>query len=214
MKYIEQQFAEKYAMTKEEKAGYALIFFLLRKILLEFYKHKDSSLYSLVEIISGDCDADRVDYTLRDGYATSLIKDGADVDRIIKTFCLDKRESTDFSDNFKFFPSIQALYDIDDFFLDRTHIYKVVINHHKVRRYDHLLLNTIRILLEEELKDYNKSDTLEIKTLTDMISTINEILVFDINNDINSLKKIERIFFKTSQMTDYWLLSYIKREIN
>jgi len=208
LRSIKEDFIQK--LENDEKKFYYEVFFeLFIDILRELHKGKNGKFLSIYEIVSSDFDADRIDYTLRDGFATSLINDGADIDRIVKTYCLYQRnDSENYLDEFRFYPAIQALYDIDEIFIDRSQIYRAVINHHKVKRYDYLLQKAIEILIKRDLSSgSNRRGDVEVKTAIDMASVIFDI-IYKPEDDLYRIK--DGIFYKYSQLTDYWLLSLIK----
>lgn len=212
IKYIECSYKESIGNESSTDHSIVIIVFkILQKMIDELHIKKNNYLYSIYELISSDFDADRIDYTLRDGYSSSLIKDGADVDRVLKTFCLSKRDDG-IKDEFKFYPAIQALYDIDEIFLDRARVYKALINHHKVKRYDYLLQKAIEILLIEELKTKKYTNNIQINNLVDLVYEILNLIIYPNSIDDNK-HSLKRLFFKISQITDYWLLSHIEIQL-
>jgi len=126
----------------EKDAMIKIIYEIMIHILNELYKNEESFFYSLYEIVSGKLDADRMDYTIRDLHASGL-NHQYDIDRIVKLYCLVEK-SDDKLDKFKFIPSIQSLYDIESLYIDRNNLYKMVINHHKVKKYDYFLQKAIK----------------------------------------------------------------------
>jgi len=194
------------------KCGMLIVINIIIEILQELYKAEKSKFYSLYMIISSDLDADRIDYTLRDGLASSLIEKGANTDRILKMFKLDSFESEIYNDSFRFYPAIESLNDIDEFYLDRDKLYKIVFNHHKVKKFDYILekIITEKLYNESEI-DENDSNKSELNNVSDLLSIIFELIEYDTNNITQG--NIENFFYKFSQITDYWLLSIIKKDV-
>lgn len=203
----------------EKEAAIKIIFEIIIYILNELYKGKESHFYSLYKIVSGELDADRMDYTIRDLVASGL-KYQYDIDRIIKNFYLteieNKEEYNPLMDKFKFVPSIRALYDIESLYVDRNNLYKMVINHHKVKKYDSFLQKAIKINLIEEIKQFDnidnlmKDDKIIITDLVDVLFTILELTsledgLYDGETSIS--------LYKFSQLTDYWLLSFLRNKL-
>jgi HD superfamily phosphohydrolase len=151
----------------------------------------------------------------RDNHASGTIKAGSfDIDRILKNFILVQKTLNDGRSGFQFLPAIQAINDIDRFFLDRYYEYKMMINHHRVKKFDSILQFIIKDFLNQpESKsklEQEEGNELELKDLGDML-----LLVFKlINTDTKiSEHEIERLFLEFSQVTDYWLLEMIKRRL-
>ena len=205
--------------------------FIILNIIIQIYrKIEDKELKELYKIISSDLDSDRLDYTIRDGYATGIYNGSFDIDRIVKTFHLVKDGAY-----FKVLPSTKSLFDINRFFFDRYNLYKMVVNHHKVKRFDSILQVLIEKILEEEYnrkleeeynrkheEEYNRKhlknsnnldckDEASISGLMDMICVIYHLLKFDSKN--KNLNLIERMFFRLAQLTDFWLLDIFKKEL-
>lgn len=190
-----------------------IVYELFLNILKELHKGKNSRLYSLYEIISSDMDADRIDYTLRDGHASFLIEKGADTERIVQLYKLSTLKDPRFNDGFRFFPAIQSLSDIDEFFIDRFRLYKVVINHHKVKKFDYILQKVITDTLANEIKDsISIDDNGEISSLLEMLEIILELVMHKQENNVTK-EFIEEFFYRFSQLTDYWLLSLLKKDM-
>ena len=209
--YIEEEFKQNKEI--EKYVVFRLIKATLDKIINETYKE-------LYEIISSDIDADRLDYVFRDSFASG-IPASYDIDRIIKTFYLTKDKAV-FNVNgepverdiFKILPSLRSINDINKFFWDRAYLYKMVINHHKVKKFDFMLQLSIEKILEEEFNRLNftipcDTSKISIEELMDMICIIYEL--FTLKN--SSREKIKGIFFKFSQLTDFWLLNLIKKRM-
>ena len=177
---------------------------IIQKLLEEFFKGKHGNLYSLYLIISSDLDADRLDYVIRDMDACGF-KHSVDIDRITKLYILEKNKDNNYSDNFKFFPALQSISDINSFFLLREKLYKVVINHHKVKRNDYILQKIIEEILKIEVKNSKEiDDNLIITYVIAMIKIIANCL----NSEIH-----KRDIYQVSQLTDFWLLALLRNKM-
>jgi HD superfamily phosphohydrolase len=194
---------------KEKEIAYKIIYELIIYILKEMHKGKDSELYSLYEIISSDLDADRIDYTIRDLNASGLNRQ-FDADRIIKLFKLSENKDDGVLDKFKFYPSIQSLYDIDGLFKDRENLYKMVLNHHKVKKFDYILQKLIKLILIEDLNNAaNKNrSNISIDDTRDFFNILFEL--YEMERIEKQPKLIERIIYKFTQLTDYWLQNILR----
>lgn len=210
-RYFEEEFKQNKEIDKY------IVWKLIESVLKRILKGDFPELYS---IISSDIDADRLDYVFRDSFASG-ISASYDIDRIIKTFYLTKDKAIfpkdgkpEKKDIFKILPSLRSINDINKFFWDRAYLYKMVINHHKVKKFDFMLQLSMEKILEEELKEADfKINTdpskISIENLMDMIYVIYEL--FTIKNP--SKEKIKGIFFKFTQLTDFWLLNLIKKRM-
>ena len=184
-----------------------VIFEIMIFLLNELYKGKDSKLLCLYELVSSDLDADRLDYVARDLKASGL-KDNFDTDRIIKLFVLDKRDDES-NDDFRFYPAVQSIYDIDLLFENRNVLYKMILNHHKVKKFDYILQILIKQLFYNEL-DEQDSKNISINNMTDILNLIVKLYKTDDNLEIGA---IDRIFYQFSQVTDYWLLGKLRSKL-
>ena len=177
-------------------------------LLKEIYKGKDSELLCLYELVSSDLDADRLDYVARDLEASGL-KYNFDTDRIIKLFVLDKRND-ECNDNFKFYPAVQSIYDVDLLFENRNMLYKMILNHHKVKKFDYILQILIKMLFYYELgKEDSKS--ISINSMNDILNLI--LSLYKKIDDNSEMGTIERVFYQFSQVTDYWLLGKLRNKL-
>jgi len=164
-----------------------ILLLLIIKKIVENILTDEKKYKCLHRIFASDFDADRIDYVIRDSFASFFIENGCDIDRILKTFILIKK------DDFEFLPSIQALNEIDDFYLQRDKLYSSVINHHKVRKFDTLLERLIVFELQKKEK------------LNELIDMISELINLNKND-----KQIEDIFFRFSKINDDWLLGILR----
>jgi HD superfamily phosphohydrolase len=90
----------------------------------------NSIFATLKDIISGEYDADRADYLLRDGYLSGSGFGRYDFKRFIQSMRLVR-----FSPNerYKVVPTIRALSTLESYLIERYKLYKWVYLHHKVR---------------------------------------------------------------------------------
>ncbi len=187
---------------------------IIINILDEVFKGVDSKLLSIFEIIDGNFDADKMEYSIRDGHASGLFDKSGDIERIVKLFCLatrdkEKDNETEKLDKFCFYPSLQTINDIQELFIDRYRIYKFMINHHKVKRFDYILQKCIELLLHEEFKS-KKRINLSVRqySLENMVNTIFEIISY---TDVITENKddIEKLFYQFAQLNDFWLVTLL-----
>lgn len=181
---------------------------LIYKCLEIMKKGSERSFGSLYNIVSGDIDADRMDFIRRDGLSSGLIPQTGDTDRIVKMFCLcEIPENIDSSDKFKFLPALQSLNDIQEILYDRFRIYKYMVNHHKVKKLDFAVLHSVELLMMkeiEECQDIGSSPTLGTNRLIDIIKIGCEILRKD--------SDYERKTHLYLQLTDNWLTSVLNEQ--
>lgn len=179
---------------------------VMRKIV------KKTELLALYEIVSGEIDADRLDFVQRDGSNSGVAFSVGNIDRIVKYFNLIKHDADGRKDKYKFTPSIQSLSDIEELMKVRFSIYKYMVNHHAVKRSDQVLQRLIEIVLLEEDEDKvwknslaNDSDGFEL--FSQCIKTAKDVFVKDPEGD--DYASVLNSFF---QITDFWLLALLSRE--
>jgi HD superfamily phosphohydrolase len=120
---------------------------LLRSILPEILRRPRTFAHGLHGIISGDIDADRLDYVSRDAMAIGVIKTPLPYERLLESFELVIEHSTPV-----FAPRVQALSAIESFLGLRFAIYKYAVHHHRVMKTDALLRSIICGLSREYLE--------------------------------------------------------------
>ncbi len=153
------------------------------------------SIKALREIIAGDLDADRIDFVARDGKSSGLLRDTADVSRIIKFITLVKIDN-----GFRFLPAIQALNDVEQLLLDRFVVYKYLVCHHKVVRFDYLLEKIVELMIREELESGQR------EKIPDEPIIENDLLqLIGILNKENNYR-----MYRFSQMDDFWLINILR----
>ena len=174
------------------------------------------NLNSIYKLINSSFDADRLDFILRDGITSGLLKYSGDLDRIVKQYNLiSLNDCEDEIEYFRFLPSIQSLSEIQEFLIDRLRIYKYIVSHHKVKRMDHMLQQSIYFLLMSELNDIsNIEDSTEMKKSINnkyirqkkfkpkVDSTLGMIATIFADDDIFSMR--------LCQLTDDWLMGLLK----
>ncbi len=178
---------------------------------------------ALHEIISSDIDADRLDFVKRDGTISGLLEGTGRVDRIIKLYTLYYHEDKERNKKlFKFSPSIRSLSDIEQVLTDRFKVYRYLVGHHKVVRFDYLLEKSVHILFNADLKEFKhhilnitheNDKSLLMKKLIEFSSTHNTLLklIIPVISFKETSKELEKIKMDMLfQIDDYWLLYYLR----
>jgi HD superfamily phosphohydrolase len=112
----------------------------------------NSVFATLHDIISGEYDADRADYILRDGYMSGTGFGRYDLDRFVQNLRLyeDKKE-----ERFKVVPTIRALSTLEAYLIERYKIYKWINSHHKVRFFEKAASEMAKMLfIERDLREF------------------------------------------------------------
>lgn len=120
-------------------------------------KDPKGTLACLHSLISGESfDADRCDYVLRDGHASSFEFGEYDLTRILNSIRLCKRD-----DDFEIVSSTTAASALESFFLERYRIWRWVVFHPNVVRAEIALSRAFALLLEIAFADKssNKEET-------------------------------------------------------
>lgn len=133
------------------------------------YQHPRECLNQLV---SGQLDADRMDYLLRDAYFTGTSYGNFDLERILRTIRLvDERIVVKES----------GIHSVEDYIMARYHMYWQVYLHPVARSYENLLS-----ILFRRMKDLAKSQPERLSTvemfhpfLSDQPATIHDLFVMD-----------------------------------
>jgi uncharacterized protein len=134
---------------------------------------KSPILQTLHEVVSGELDADRLDYSLRDPYSSGLELGTFDIERLLNNFIVFQEDN-----KFKILPKKQSLSSIECFFHQRYLAYKYLIYHHSKVRMD-LIIKEITSLLIYIYFEQKK----EHSTLIDILKKNNfEYLWSKINN--------------------------------
>ncbi len=203
---------------KNEILDSLLILNVLEGILDKIREGEKGELYSLYKIVSGTIDSDRLDFVQRDGANSGISISSGNIDRIIKMFCLCSIPETMFSkeqkDNYRFLPAIQSIHDVEEILQDRYKIYKFMVNHHAVKRSDHILQKIIEHRLITDIKSEpvlseKAEHPLTQNSLVKSIETIkNTILPLEGNANY------AEIIYGFFQLTDFWLLSLLNNDFN
>lgn len=188
----------------EKEKGFNVLFCrVIQSVLTEIKKEHNGQLNCLHSIVSSDFDADRLDFVIRDGLSSGLIDNTGDTERILLMFCLGRDNG-----QYRFMPAIQALNDVQEVLIDRYRIYRYLVNHHKVKKLDYLLHQSLLISMMKEI-DENKEkfkDEIEINQLKDVVGVIGKIL--------ESGKKgtnVKKTCYQFSQINDNWALTMLNR---
>lgn len=99
--------------------------------------------YPLRTVVSGEVDADRLDYCLRDPNASGLELGAYDLERLINNFILSR-----FDGIYNIYLRSQALSSIESFFHQRYLLYKYLIYHHSKVRMDKVIEEITCLLIK------------------------------------------------------------------
>lgn len=105
---------------------------------------KKNIFISLKSLISGEVDADRLDFVLRDGKNSGFSSSAFNLSRIINNFILIEEKK-----GFHFVPTSRCLSDLEKFFKERLSEYKYIIFHHNVVKTDLVLYKVIYLILKD-----------------------------------------------------------------
>jgi len=115
-------------------------------------------------------------------------------------------------DKYIFLPTIQSLYDIEKLLNDRFKIYKYMVNHHSVKKFDYIFQVGIeQMFIEESAGEYTGG--LELNKFIDVIGVLTD--VFTVNKIKDKREKADKVFLisqKFTQLTDSWLLSLFTKK--
>ena len=186
--------------NKSNKLKYDYI--RIKHLALGILSETSSFHKTLHEIIAGDLDADRLDYIPRDLVMSGISREPLRADRLIASYQMvydanDKK--------LVFLPSVRALSTVEDVFTKRFQLYKYVIFHHRVVKYDALLEQSVaslgKSLLEGPDPKWEDDDYL----LRQDISGLWQVLGADVQSFINK----HRNYY--IQWDDSWLLAMLRR---
>jgi uncharacterized protein len=190
----------------ESKASQSSIYaaVILKACTLEILKEPDGFFKSIHQIVSSDLDADRLDYVQRDLLMSGLSRESFRPERLIQTYTLLKENN---KQEFLFTPSVRALNNIEDFFIQRFHIYKYVIFHHRVVKFDALMQDCIEELAKEHLtKPQRKCNPSRPFVLSDRICGLWQVFPKEARD---FPAQSENYYI---QWDDAWLLSVLRSE--
>lgn len=114
----------------------------ISKQIIERSGH-DRILQTLYDIVSGELDADRLDYSIRDPFTSGLELGKIDIERLLNNFCIIKE-----GEHFKILPKVQALSSIESFFHQRYLVYKYLLYHHSKVRMDQIIGEITLLLIK------------------------------------------------------------------
>jgi HD superfamily phosphohydrolase len=129
--------------------------YLTLAILKDVHTLEDESFFKgLHTIVDGDLDADRLDYVQRDLATSGMARDPFQITRLLQSFTL-KVSQPDAAGlrTFGFVPSVRALHTIENFYTQRFQLYKYVVYHHRVVKFDALMEKSIYALSVDFLKN-------------------------------------------------------------
>ena len=180
-----------------EQTLFAFIF--LKKIVNEILRLDENTempaIFSLRQIISGDLDADRLDFVCRDLTTSGFLEAVGDVNRIVENFVLVKHEN-----EFYFKPSIRVLNSVEEIIEKRFTLYRYLVFHHRVCLYRRLVEKVSLMLMDKK-----KHEKIE-----------NGIIC---NNDIMQLVRIcnkkednLRRSLVFAQIDDNWFLNLLRQK--
>lgn len=126
----------------------------------------------LNQIVSGQLDADRMDYLLRDAYFTGTSYGHFDIERIIRTIrIIDQRITVKES----------GLHSVEDYIMARYHMYWQVYLHPSARSYEGLLVKAFQRMKDIYQKDPDSLASVEmlVPFLTEQEASVQELFVLD-----------------------------------
>ena len=176
----------------------------------------DAGFFSILhKLIASDLDADRLDYVQRDLVTSGISREPFRPDRLFQSFTLIRDEQSE-EEPFRFIPSIRGLNNLEDFFTQRFQLYKYVIYHHRVVKFDGLMQRCI-----EDLSDkYHKETVGGVggkKLSPSAVGADGLVLASNISGlwQIFSQQVMSRPAQRESfyiQWDDAWLLNELRRE--
>lgn len=189
-----------HAETNSEKLKYDFI--RIKHLTLDILSDKTPFHASLHEIVASDLDADRLDYVPRDLTMSGISREPIRNDRLIASYQMV------YDDNDKklaFLPSVRALSTVEDLFAKRFQLYKYVIYHHRVVKFDALLEQSVaslgKALLEKNDPRWEEDDYL----LRQNLSGLWQVL----GSDVNTFVHKQRNYY--IQWDDSWLLATLRQ---
>jgi hypothetical protein len=86
----------------------------------------------------------------------------------------------------------------------------MILNHHKVKKFDYILQKLIKLILIEDLKKTTSKNrnNISIDDTYDFFNILFEL--YEIDKIETEPKLIERIIYKFTQLTDYWLQNILR----
>lgn len=184
---------------------------LIKHVVLAILR--DEGFFSILhQIVASDLDADRLDYTQRDLITSGISREPFRPDRLIQSYTLIKNPK-DAERKYEFLPSVRSLNNIEDFFTQRFQLYKYVVYHHRVVKFDGLMEKCIEDLArrvfsrpDEEAAGNPSSRGNDGLVLTAEISGLWQLL----SNEVMTQPAQRENFY--IQWDDAWLLSLLRKE--
>lgn len=196
---VKEVFEKVINTTEGEVAKFRL---LIQLVVLHIIDIKSPFLGLMHNLVDGDLDADRLDFTSRDLVSTGLGK-SLGHERIVNTFtlCQDKKQQ------FHLLPSIRSLYSIETFFSSRFDLYRFGVFHHRVRKFDGLFKEAIMGVASAHLERKEAPTIPKDNLLTKDISGLWHVLSYACKS--NAPDKVAEYY---SQWDDAWLLNILRQE--
>lgn len=152
-------------------------------------------LDSLHTIVSSEIDADRLDYCIRDPFASGIELGAFDLNRILRSAILRKREES--RENFHIVFGINGISAVESFFHQRFLMYEHLIYHHNVARLDGTLEHTLGLIF----KLYDKDTTVK--------NIIEDFGLLSVNETTGAIELFKKYEFYSYD--DYWLKTLLVR---
>ncbi|HZW08973.1 MAG TPA: hypothetical protein VFF69_03640 [Phycisphaerales bacterium] len=108
-------------------------------------------IQALHSIMSGELDADRLDYSVRDTATAAAGFDSIDIEEIVENLqlvSLPTGGSTEASNPYAIAVRAKAIPQVETFFTQRFMAYRAIVGHHNVARFDAILGAAIKALIE------------------------------------------------------------------
>lgn len=205
-----------------------LIFFALhiKHCTLAILREQHEPFTSIHKIIASDLDADRLDYVQRDVLMSGLSREPFRPSRLIQSFVLFQQNKK--AKSYQFVPSVRALNNVEDFFIQRFHLYKYVVHHHRVVKFDALLQESVEALskrhmaaMKAQLTDATKNSTASAPALKATAKVAEKFDDYLLAGNISGLWQVfpaDVMAFSSQsesyyiQWDDAWLLSILRNE--
>jgi hypothetical protein len=176
--------------------------FLLKHTVLAILRD-DGFFACLHKIVDSELDVDRLDYVQRDPVASGYAQEAQPLGRLLTSFRIVPQEEG----QYLFAPDIRALSTIEEFFRRRVQLYRYVVYHHRVAKFDGLL----EMAILEHTNGYLNSNTDEKGIQLDGLgvpSSIEGLWYPFLDQFVNPLCREAYLV----QWDDVWLLNWLRRE--
>ena len=182
----------------------------IKHLTIAILEKKSEFLKAVGSVISGDFDADRLDYVSRDSVMCGLRKAPIDTTRLVDSFhLLQEVDNKTAQKSFIFAPSTRSLSTFEEFYRRRFNVYRYAIYHHRVVKFDSLLQACVVDLAKEHVdnppksKKQKKNPSDKSGLLHDDISGLWEVFQY--------LDYVKERIDSFIQWDDAWLLSVLRR---